>query len=304
MTARTRPHRLTRRLGWLAVLAMVATAVAIPAAPPVGAAAVDPVENDQACNNTNSGSDSPLVSLSISGSGLTVHWSQADPPDGFGTDGTVVVRACVTVGGQDQGAWSQNDENDGIELFPWSLFGLAANPCPGNASFAGSVDGGTPFVNTQKQNGLTCADFPTPTPTTPPTGTPTTPPTGTPTTPPTGTPTTPPTGTPTTPPTGTPTTPPTGTPTTPPTGTPTEPPTATPTGGVGGATATPTPAGGVSGATGTPPTLPRTDSIDGSGSGSTGDGWRVLLLALAGLLAGVLVLTPAKAVVRKDDAPR
>jgi hypothetical protein len=101
-----------------------------------------------------------------------------------------------------------------------------------------------------------------------------------------------------------PTATPTQAPTEAPTPTPTQAPTPTPTGGVGGATPTPTPTGGVEAATGTPPTLPRTDSIDGSGTGSTGDGLRVVLLAMAGLLAAALVLTPAKAVVRKDDAPR
>jgi hypothetical protein len=85
-----------------------------------------------------------------------------------------------------------------------------------------------------------------------------------------------------------------------PTATPTPAPTATPTpaGGVGGATATPAP-------TATPkPTLPSTDAIDGTGSGSSGDGWRIILLAMAGVLAAALMLTPAGAVVRKDDATR
>jgi hypothetical protein len=113
-----------------------------------------------------------------------------------------------------------------------------------------------------------------------------------------------PTVAPTEAPTAAPTEAPTAAPTEAPTPTPTAPPEPTPTGGVGGDTATPTPTGGVAGATATPPTLPRTDSIDGSGTGSTGDGLRVVLLAMAGLLAAALVLTPAKAVVRKDDDSR
>jgi hypothetical protein len=32
-----------------------------------------------------------------------------------------------------------------------------------------------------------------------------------------------------------------------------------------------------------------------------GDGWRLILLALASVLAAALLLTPAKAVIRKDD---
>jgi hypothetical protein len=72
---------------------------------------------------------------------------------------------------------------------------------------------------------------------------------------------------------------------------------------VGPATGTPT--GGVGGATGTPdPTLPATDTLDGAATGSTGNGLRIVLLALAGLLAAALVLTPARAAVRKEDDPR
>jgi hypothetical protein len=111
---------------------------------------------------------------------------------------------------------------------------------------------------------------------------------------PTPTPTQAPTPTPTEAPTPTPTEAPTPTPT----GTPAATPTATPTGGVGGATGTP--GGGAGGAT-SDPTLPSTSTIDGQGSGPIGDGWRMILLALAGVLAVALLLTPAKAVIRKDD---
>jgi hypothetical protein len=109
--------------------------------------------------------------------------------------------------------------------------------------------------------------------------------------------------TPTPPPTPTPTPPPTPTPTpVPPT--PTPPPGATPT---PTPVATPTPTGGVGGATGTPAatkTLPPTSTIDSAASGPTGDGWRLVLLAMAGVLATALLLTPAGAVVRKDDDSR
>jgi hypothetical protein len=91
----------------------------------------------------------------------------------------------------------------------------------------------------------------------------------------------------------------------PPTPTPTPvPPTPTP---PPGATPTPTPTGGVGGATGTPAatrTLPSTSTIDSAASGPTGDGWRLVLLAMAGVLATALLLTPAGAVVRKDDDSR
>jgi hypothetical protein len=104
----------------------------------------------------------------------------------------------------------------------------------------------------------------------------------------------------------------TATPTPAPTSTPTEAPTATPapTGSVEptqtvNPTATPAPTGGVEAATATPArTLPSTSTIDGSGNGPMNDGWRVVLLALAGVLATALLLTPATAVIRKDDRRR
>jgi hypothetical protein len=104
----------------------------------------------------------------------------------------------------------------------------------------------------------------------------------------------------------------TATPTSAPTSTPTEAPTATPapTGSVEptqtvNPTATPAPTGGVEAATATPArTLPSTSTIDGSGNGPMNDGWRVVLLALAGVLATALLLTPATAVIRKDDRRR
>ena len=74
-------------------------------------------------------------------------------------------------------------------------------------------------------------------------------------------------------------------------------PTAPPTGGVGGATGTPPPGGTAA------PTLPSTSTLDGQGTGPT-DGWRMILLAMAGVLAAALLLTPAGAVVRKDDRSR
>jgi hypothetical protein len=72
---------------------------------------------------------------------------------------------------------------------------------------------------------------------------------------------------------------------------PTATPTATPTGTVAGATSTPT--GQVAGVTETlKVTAPPSDTIDVLGTAST-NGWRLTLLALAGLLAAVLVLTPS-----------
>jgi hypothetical protein len=72
--------------------------------------------------------------------------------------------------------------------------------------------------------------------------------------------------------------------------------------------ATPSPTGGVGGATGTPGvpgvTLPPTDTLTGGTSAPAGDGWRLILLAMAGLMAAGLLVTPARVVVRKDDTRR
>ena len=69
--------------------------------------------------------------------------------------------------------------------------------------------------------------------------------------------------------------------------------------------ATPAPTGGVGGATGTPGvTLPPTDTLTGGPIAPAGDGWRLILLAMAGLMAAALLMTPARVVVRKDDTRR
>ena len=97
----------------------------------------------------------------------------------------------------------------------------------------------------------------------------------------------------------TPTPTPTPTPEVTPTPTPEVTPTPTPE-----VTPTPTPAvsGGVGGATGTPAvsagtTLPPTDGMGGS-SGGLGESWRLVLLAVAVVLAATLLLTPKRAVIR------
>ena len=68
----------------------------------------------------------------------------------------------------------------------------------------------------------------------------------------------------------------------------------------------PTPTGEVGGAVGTPrATLPATDTLEGTGTTApAGDSWRLILLAMAGVLTAALMLTPARAVARKDDLVR
>jgi hypothetical protein len=49
-------------------------------------------------------------------------------------------------------------------------------------------------------------------------------------------------------------------------------------------------------------TLPPTDTLGATATTApAGDGWRLILVAMAGMLAATLLLTPARAVVRKDD---
>ena len=74
--------------------------------------------------------------------------------------------------------------------------------------------------------------------------------------------------------------------------TPTPTPTATPTGGVGGETFTPT------------NTPPPTDALDSTGNTPGGDSWRLVFLAMAGVLAAVLLLTPAESLTRRGKKDR
>jgi prealbumin domain-containing protein len=66
------------------------------------------------------------------------------------------------------------------------------------------------------------------------------------------------------------------------------------------------PTGGVGGAVGTPrATLPATDTFDGASSTApAGESWRLVLLAMAAFLTAALMLTPARAAVRRDDRIR
>ncbi len=65
------------------------------------------------------------------------------------------------------------------------------------------------------------------------------------------------------------------------------------------------PGGDVGGATGTPNvTLPPTDTLAAGSSAPSGDSWRLILLAMAGIMAAALLLTPADAVIRRDRRRR
>ena len=69
----------------------------------------------------------------------------------------------------------------------------------------------------------------------------------------------------------------------------------------------PKPTGDVGGAVGTPrprATLPATDTLDGITTSPAGDSWRIVLLAMAGVLTAMLMLTPGRPVVRREDSAR
>jgi hypothetical protein len=48
-------------------------------------------------------------------------------------------------------------------------------------------------------------------------------------------------------------------------------------------------------------TLPPTDTLSESTQAPAGDSWRLILLAMAGILATTLLLTPAMAPARRKD---
>ena len=97
--------------------------------------------------------------------------------------------------------------------------------------------------------------------------------------PPSDPPSAPPSDPPSTPPSDPPSAPPSDPPSAPPSEIPSDPPSAPPSGGVEGATGTPA------------VTLPPTDGMGGT-AGGLGEGWRLILLAIAGTLAATLLLTP------------
>ena len=65
---------------------------------------------------------------------------------------------------------------------------------------------------------------------------------------------------------------------------------------------TPTPKGSVEAATGTPNedvTPPSTDTLTPTNNTPSNDGWQLVLIALAALIASALVLTPASRKIRR-----
>ncbi|HET7471876.1 MAG TPA: hypothetical protein VFJ71_02015 [Candidatus Limnocylindrales bacterium] len=154
-TRRARRGTLVRSAGWLAAASMLATAVLAPAT----VSAADPKPMDVACNNIVHGGRSPeFVWTTVGTAGVTANWAtDADHFDAATAD-TVTVRVCVVdADGDDHGGIDQNTENDGAQLFPWSVLGYDADPCPDDTlSFASSVDSRT--VQTKKSDFVACPD--------------------------------------------------------------------------------------------------------------------------------------------------
>jgi hypothetical protein len=265
MDTRTRARpRLARKLSWLVVASLTGAALLAPAAS-VQAASVAPV-----FPGGTLGANPTCADLAAAyGNGQT--WLEIEKINGMPANGTYGEITISGVSGQTF-SWTSTVGIDAVLVKAGSDNHAVYVYAPTAASAESFGD--TDLTHGQSQQATShvsfCADTTNPPPPTdaPPTDTPPT--------------DAPPTDTPPTdaPPTDTP---------------PTEPPD-------GGVLPTATPAGGVAGSTGTPNvTLPPTDTLGSATSAPAGDGWRVILLAMAGLLAGALLLTPASAVVRRKD---
>jgi len=157
---RARRGGIVRIGGWLSAGAMLATAALAPAS----VAAANPTSMDVACNNIVHGGRSPeYVWTTVGAAGVTANWATDAAHFDSANNETVVVRVCVVdADGTDHGAIDQNTENDGVQLFPWSVVGYAADPCPNSSlTFGSSVD--SPAVQTKKSDMIDCpaADQPT-----------------------------------------------------------------------------------------------------------------------------------------------
>src|SRR5689334_4449182 len=158
MTASRSPRRarrgaLVRSSVWISAAAMLATAAFAPAT----ASAANPTSMDVACNNIVHGGRSPeYVSVSAGAAGVTASWAIDAAHFDAANEATVTVRVCVVdANGTDHGAIDQNTENDGSQLFPWSVLGYATNPCPDSSlTFGSSVD--SPAVQTKKSDLVAC----------------------------------------------------------------------------------------------------------------------------------------------------
>jgi hypothetical protein len=131
---------------------MLATAAFAPAT-----ASAAPTSMDVACNNIVHGGRSPeYVWTTVDDAGVTANWATDAAHFDAANYSTVTVRVCVVdADGADHGGIDQNTANDGSQLFPWSVLGYAANPCPDDSlTFGSSVDSAA--VQTKKSNMIAC----------------------------------------------------------------------------------------------------------------------------------------------------
>jgi hypothetical protein len=271
-----RRSKLARRFSWLVVVGMTTAAVFGPSGSVV--AASDKVEIT-ICHATSS-DNNPYVqnSPSIDSTGF-LHGGHSDHlgPVWFpGIDG---------------------DWGDIIPPYDFGEFhynGLNWDAA-GQAIWRNGCNSPTPSPTPTPEQ--TPSPTPTPEQTPSPTPTPEQTPSPTPTPEQTPSPTPTPEQTPSPTPTPTPREQPTPTPTPDPTPTPTPVPTPSPT-----PQESPTPTGSVLSEVGTPQiTLPPTDTLSANTGAPTGENWRLILLAMAGILATTLVLTPVRAPARRKD---
>jgi hypothetical protein len=131
---------------------MLATAAFAPAT-----ASAAPTSWDVAGNTIVHGGRSPeYVWTTVDDAGVTANWATDVAHFDAANYSTVTVRVCVVdADGADHGGIDQNTANDGSQLFPWSVLGYAANPCPDDSlTFGSSVDSAA--VQTKKSNMIAC----------------------------------------------------------------------------------------------------------------------------------------------------
>jgi hypothetical protein len=263
-----------RLAGWLGVVAMLAIAVLGPSAASIAAAgpgADDSLPNSGHTSNTGGVTPTMLknATMTCNADSSVLNVSGQFTLSGTAGANTYVIIYLTPNTGSDatpEGNVENNEVKVDISGQSGTVdFGLtissAFTTTKGGvlAVFAKDVDGS---IFSSKSNSLNCTEAPpteTPPPTAPPTETPP----------------------PTAPPTETP----------PPTAPPTE--TPPPTGEVEPTPVEPT--GEVEAATGTPrTTLPPTDTVGGEQQQGNGT-WRMLLIVMAGLLSGILALSPKRA---------
>jgi hypothetical protein len=152
-TRRARRGTLARAAVGISAAAMLATAAFAPAT----ASAANPTSMDVACNNIVHGARSPeYVWTTVDDAGVTANWATDAAHFDAADYATVTIRVCVVdADAADHGGIDQNTENDGSQLFPWSVLGYAQNPCPdASLTFGSSADSAA--VQTKKSDFVTC----------------------------------------------------------------------------------------------------------------------------------------------------